>query len=244
MPKGWPSLNSVEALRRLQAVDLEVLKGTKGIESAERDLADLAARIEKTRTLVARAKTELQAAQAKVRAGEGEVAEARGKRKKLDERLRVADSPKTLSAAEAEIAKLEATVVALEEGVLALMEAEEEAKKLLDTAEKGLQNLEAKRRQVEGGLPARRSELQARIGELDAERARWRDRIEPADLERYDRLAKKLPPPVVVEVEEACTGCDAIFTESFRSGLMHSQDRVHLCPTCGRILVYVGAVSL
>lgn len=237
-------MNSTEGLKRLQANDLER-------DRIERALAELGNEIPLQRKAVAKMEQLLiqsgeasKKVAAELRAKEGEVEDMGRQKARAEKKLTQVTSPKMAEAVQKEIQQWAEKISQAEEAVLEVMEAVEEAESTVAQIEDGLGKLRAKVTRIEAELPERRKQLEAELEGIVAEDEKWRGYCKEKDLERYDRLRKRYKGRVVLEVDEACLGCDRMFTEDQRRTLMQNSDIVYPCSSCERLMIFEGAQSL
>jgi len=238
-------MNELQHLLELQDIDTEILKLRAGIarakgdpeiealrrrvgeaEQAETALADKVGRLNRTAAWEEKESTEIRAQVGSMerKMYGGEVANV----KELDQ------MGKRVEQLKVEIDRHEesglAAIMALEETEPLLAEARraaDEARRLLKTAE------EKRDREV--------AELEARIAELEPERARMAERIPEELLTRYDRTRNALAGVGAAALDRTTGLCGAcrvkvpiLLAESVCNGFLET------CESCGRLLIYVG----
>lgn len=140
------------------------------------------------------------------------------------------------SALKHEIEVAEKFVTELEDRELALMEEAEGLKPALQAAQEAHAEEKKKVESHMASLTTRRTNLDARQKELEAERPALTEGIEEDLLDRYNRLFKSKGGVALVTVEhEVCTGCHMKVTHQTILEVKAEKEIVG-CPQCGRIL--------
>jgi len=135
-----------------------------------------------------------------------------------------------------EIQAAEKAIFNTEDRELELMEELENLKPHIAEAEKTHAEEKARIEQVLKGLDEKKANLEARIAELKADRARFTTDIDEDVLDRYDRLFKSKHGHAVVPLEhEVCMGCHMKVTTQTVVQVKAQKALVH-CPQCARIL--------
>jgi predicted nucleic acid-binding Zn-ribbon protein len=229
----------------LQEVDLKLTEVETKLAALEVETREPQAAIQKMETLAKKAHDGLATVQREVHSREGEVADLRLKLKKANEKLLRAVSAKGLEAVQHEISGLEEKIDAAEEVELEVMEREEEARAMADRITTGILQLGEKIEVLDATREERRSELETQAATIRVDQAKWRGYLPEETLARYDKARVRAKGRrVVVEVDVACPACDRIFTSSERMGFMNHADRIHDCPECKSLMLYIGAVAM
>jgi hypothetical protein len=238
-------MNDIEALRRLQEVDLKLSATEAKLAALEVEEREPRAAIEKMQTLGKKAHEDLTKIQREIHAKDGDLQDLQIRLKKAKEKLQKAISSKGVEAVQHEIALLEEKIAAAEEVELEVMEREEAVQAMCARIQTGVVQLEQKIRALEESRPARRAELETIQAEQAKDQEKWRGYLPEEILTRYDQARKrKKGKRAVVEIDNACPACDFSFTSSERMGYMNHADRVHDCPECKTLMIFVGAISL
>lgn len=238
-------MNDVEALRRLQEVDLEVHRVETGLAALETETQEPRAAMKKMELLEKKAQEDLAVIQREINAREGDVQDLELKRKKAQEKLQRAASAKGLEAIQHEIAAIEEKIAAAEEAELEVMEREEQAKAMCERIATGLTQLQQKVSGLEASRPERQAEFERKRESLATDQAKWRGYLPEDLLARYDKVRPRFKGRrAVVEVDTACVACDRSFTGDERMTLMRHADQIHQCPDCQAFLLFVGAISI
>ncbi len=134
-----------------------------------------------------------------------------------------------------EIEAAEKHISSLEDRELDLMEETETLQPQIAEAEQTHTAEKAKIEQILANLDAKKSNLEARIAELTAERAAASG-IDDDVLERYERLFKTKNAAAVVALDhDVCTGCHMkVTTQTIVE--VKGRHAIVNCPQCGRIL--------
>jgi len=139
-----------------------------------------------------------------------------------------------------EIERYEKDVHGLEDKELDLMEELESVKPGLVEAQRKLAETQKLVDDEIAELGQRAVAIQARLVELNAERARLAEPVESSDLAMYDRLLKSKGDAAVVPLENnTCQGCHmSVITGTAQK--VRVAKEIALCEQCGRILYQEG----
>lgn len=232
------SMDSGEALWSLHLLDVAIAERQATAEALAADpqaaqkLFELRQRLESLR---------FRAQQVRVaqRTAELELQSLREKRQRLEGELYSGRlNPRELVNLQRELELLTRQYLQLETWILQQMEEAESVERELEDLDAELQELEASYRMAVDERLARIKALQAELQTLQERREAQAACMDPALLERYERLRQRLHPPVVKLVGDACGGCHVSLAPAFRERLRARQDPGPLpCPACGRLLV-------
>lgn len=229
-------LESIEKLlalqdrdQRLRTFRTELQNIPEERKAKEKLIADSAARLEVAKTRFRAIEVEKKGLEVDAQAKRDAI--ARYKTQQLQTRKN-----EEYTALKHEIEAAEKIISGVEDKELDLMDEAEKLRPEIASAEKIHAEEKARIEQVLAGLDAKKTNLDARITELVAERAKMTDGIDEDLLERYDRLFKTKHGAAVVALEhEICTGCHMKVTTQTTVQVKGGKDVVH-CPQCARIL--------
>ncbi len=215
--------------QRLRAFQTELTHIPGERKSREKQIADSAARLEQSRTRVKQIEVEKRNLEVEAQAKRDAI--TRYKQQQLQTRKN-----EEYSALAHEIESAEKIIRSLEDQELELMDEAEKLKPAVAGAEKIFAAEKAKIEQILTGLTDKKTNLDARVTEIKADRARLTEGIDEDVLERYERLFKTKQGTVVVPLEhEVCMGCHMKVTSQTSVQLKAQKEIVH-CPQCGRML--------
>ena len=138
-----------------------------------------------------------------------------------------------------EIKRYEADVTKLEDGELEQMEALETAKAKLKEAQAKLAATQVRVNEELKNLEERGVGVKNRLEDLNAERAKLAEPIDPDSLDLYTRIFIKKGDAAIVPMENAmCGGCHMKVVVGVIQSLKQSE-KLTQCEACGRILYLV-----
>lgn len=215
--------------QRLRAFQTELTHIPDERKSREKQIADSAARLEQSRTRVKQIEVEKRNLETEAQAKRDSI--ARYKQQQLQTRKN-----EEYSALAHEIETAEKIIRTIEDQELELMDEAEKLKPAVAEAEKIHAAEKAKIEQILAGLTDKKTNLDARVAEIKADRARLTEGLDEDLLDRYDRLFKTKQGTVVVPLEhEVCMGCHMKVTSQTSVQLRAQKEIIH-CPQCGRML--------
>lgn len=227
-----------EALWSLHLLDVAIAERQAAAEALAADpqaaqkLVELRQRLESLRSRA----QQVRSAQ---RTAELELQSLREKRQRLEGELYSGRlNPRELVNLQRELDLLARQYLQLETWILEQMEEAESVERELEDLDAELQDLEASYRMVVEERLARSRALQAELHTLQQRREAQAACMDPALVERYERLRQRLHPPVAKLVGDACGACHVSLAPAFRERLRARRDPGSLpCPACGRLLV-------
>ena len=148
-------------------------------------------------------------------------------------------NPKELQDLQNELAALKRHMVVLEDRQLESMYGEEQAAKVSEAATNALQQQRDRRETKLALLRAEQKRLENELVHLEDERVVAVGSIEGVDYQLYEQLRRDRRGVAVARVSDrACSACGTTLNAMLLQAA-RSQNEVHRCETCGRIL-YVG----
>ncbi len=215
--------------QRLRAFQTELGRLPEEKKSWEKQLADSAARLDKAKTRAREIEVEKKNLQIEEQTKRDAIAKYR--QQQLQTRKN-----EEYSALAHEIEAAEKAIALLEDRELELMEEAERLRPEIDSAEKTHSAEKAKVEQMLAGLIEKKSNLDSRIADLMAERAKYTSSADEDVLERFERLFKTKNGIAIAPLEhEVCMGCHMKVTTQTVFQLKAGKEIIH-CPQCGRIL--------
>ncbi|MFZ4683170.1 MAG: zinc ribbon domain-containing protein [Terrimicrobiaceae bacterium] len=215
--------------QRLRAFQSELAHLPDERKAREKQIADSAARLEQAKTRVKEIEVEKKTLELDAQSKRDAI--SRYKTQQLQTRKN-----EEYTALAHEVESAEKAIRAIEDKELDLMEEVEQLKPQIAAAEKTHAEEKAKIEQVLAGLDAKKANLDSRIAELQADRARFTEGVDEDVLERYERLFQTKNGTALSPLEhEVCMGCHMKVTTQTGVQVKSQKDVVH-CPQCGRIL--------
>lgn len=171
---------------------------------------------------------------------EEEIKLAESKKIKLNEQLMNVKDNVQYKATVKEIKFLEQSVVKTEENILILMEEDDALKGKLESAKTEFAEQETKLNTEEKALLTKSEDNEKKIQDIMANQHDMRKQIEPELLSRFDILASKKPWIGISGVKEdtICSICRFKVRPQVMAELI-SEEEIHSCDNCQRILYYI-----
>jgi Zn-ribbon protein, possibly nucleic acid-binding len=215
--------------QRLRAFQTELSHLPDERKAREKQIADSAARLEQSKSRVKQIEVEKRNLEGEIKIKQDAI--ARYKQQQLQTRKN-----EEYTALAHEIEAAEKAISALEDRELELMDEAEKLQPAVAEAEKVHEAEKARIGQVLSSLTEKAANLESRIAELQADRARFTEGIDEDLLDRYNRLFKTKHGNAVVPLEhDVCMGCHMKVTSQTSIQVKSEKEVVH-CPQCGRIL--------
>jgi predicted nucleic acid-binding Zn-ribbon protein len=153
-------------------------------------------------------------------------------------------SPKELEGLHKDLAVLRRRIGALEDTVLEAMERVEELSEAEERGARELGSFEEGWTRERGEMASDYRELRVRLKEIQEERARLREQLDPAVLRLYDELrAKKGGQALSPLQDRVCQTC-RVTQPSHKVQVVVSGNQVVTCEGCGRILYWEPALPV
>ena len=214
---------------RIGRLDREITDGPKAVESFQRAVAAVDAKIVQIEE-----RLKLLRAQVKLRENEAKTAQARIE--KLQDQASQVKTNKEFTALRSEVASARLDMGKMEDEALKIMEA-------VDVQEKALVAAKEERAREQKKYDAERTKVEAAIdglragkAELLAQRPALTKDVPSEPLTLYDRLAGARGGTAIVAIEQDfCTGCMERLTRNDVYAIQNASRIVH-CKSCGRIL--------
>jgi len=231
-------LAPLETLVIIQDRDLRIISLRKDLTQLPRLVEHAKSRLSGDQAAVAKAKEAVQANEVLIKRLELEVQTRRTTVQRLRDQQFQTRKNEEYQTLGHEVERYLADIRKVEDEELVLMETAENLRRTLAEAEAGLRRtqevVDAELRQ----LQERRINDEARIVELEKERAPFTARVEPHLLATYDRLMTAKQNPVVVGLSHGqCKGCHMKVTTATVFKAKAEVELTH-CENCGRILYF------
>lgn len=230
----------VEALYRLQQIELEMIKHQKQLKTIADQLKDRQM-IEQAEAAMRQIQESLQPLQKQLREYERQIQTHGDKASAASERLYSGDvkNPKELQDLQAEITAQNRRKDELETQSLELLEQIEALEAELAAAEATLASITARWEAEHSDLLNQKATLEAAYLRLKGERESAMSRIHPEALQRYSQLrAAKANQPIALLKNRICSACGIEQTTLIEQAARQDDAFVY-CLNCGRILYYV-----
>lgn len=233
------SREKLEALERLQQVEIQ-------IENLSKEADAIPARLSELESLVARARVAADLERGKVadaerarRQVENQLGDDKEKIKKWEQRLPQLKHPREFQALQREVDNLRRATTDAETQIGALKTSEESTKAALRTKESDVNAKEAGLAAEASSLRGKESELRAQVANLQGNRAELRAKVDPALLAQFDGVRKRRPGKALVPVANGtCTACNRRVAPQLLNKLHGGE--VGPCGACQR-LIYIPA---
>jgi len=217
--------------QRLRAFQTELAHLPEERKAREKQIADSAARLEQAKTRMKEIEVEKKTLEVEAQAKRDTI--ARYRQQQLQTRKN-----EEYTALAHEIEAGEKAISSIEDKEIELMEEIEKLKPEIATAEQTHAEEKAKFEQILAGLETKKTNLEARATELQADRTRFTEGVDEDVLERYNRLFQTKNGTAVAPLEhEVCMGCHMKVTTQTVVQVKSEKDVVH-CPQCGRVLYF------
>ena len=232
---------SLILLWELQELDLAIGVLTDKFEGnpLHQEVEDAAARLDRVEEELEQGEQLLQEQRKRLRRGELDLETISAEREELHQRLYSGEvkNIKELEQMEIKLGSVKQKQLAQEEELLSLMEAIEEQEELavVLTRQKkeGAVELHDWQRRLEEELAL----LGGELAELQEQRDRLTEQIEPDRLRLYDEMMQRHQGRGIARViNDICQGC-SVFISSAQRGFLYDPAALVYCENCGRLLV-------
>ncbi len=232
----WNGLDKLLELQRLDSTIVSLEAEARAIPPA---IQALEARLTAARGGMDAAKARTEQIQKDRRAKERELEEFAQNTKKKQARLFEIKTNEEYGAVLKEIEALKQKSSKLEEEILELLMQADEAAKSVAEAEKVFRAAEAAHQEERAEKEAELARFERELVSLRVARKAQASRLDRDLLQQYTRLAKSRGDVVVAVRDGSCTGCGIALTPQAYNEVRRN-DRMFVCPSCNRILHYVG----
>jgi predicted nucleic acid-binding Zn-ribbon protein len=241
---------TLEALHRLQEIELQIAEINRGIERKLRVvhrhqhlIADLDKKISAHQAALRTEQMETDRLDVDVKAREAEIAKYR-------QALNLAKTNKEYSAILTQLNTNKADMSKVEERVLALLNQVEAKRAEIKVIQDDRAREAAKLEEYEAAVEKARKDAMGRLTSLHSQRDLAAAAVPPTALQCFDRIAKKNDGEAMARVirthpkraEFACQGCNMSITIEQVNAVM-SRDEAITCNICGRILFMESTVG-
>lgn len=215
--------------QRLRSLQTELERIPTERATREKQIADSAARLDQAKARAREIDVEKKTLEVDAQARRDTI--ARYRQQQLQTRKN-----EEYSALAHEIEAAEKVITSIEDRELELMEESESLRPQIAEAEKTHQAEKEKIEHVLAGLTDKKANVETRIAELAADRARLAEAVDEDLRDTYQRLFQSKHGAAVVPLEhDVCTGCHMKVTTQTSVQVKAEKDVIH-CPQCGRIL--------
>ncbi len=229
----------IRDLRDLSAVDTELRElserrqgKVQAIETAEAELAEAEGRLSSKREEIGRLHREVDALNLELQSAEEHAGKLDTQRNSAKSNKEYEVFTREIAAENGKVSGLEDKVLALLEVIDALSEQEKAASRRLDEATAALEAARGELARAEGEFASKEAVLQERRSETSS-------RIDPDDLELYDRMLIMRRDSATSAVENGiCRACARKLTPQTENLVILGEDVVQ-CMSCSRILYAV-----
>ncbi|RIK67480.1 MAG: hypothetical protein DCC65_06535 [Planctomycetota bacterium] len=241
---------TLDALHRLQEVEMQIAELRKGIDrkvravkQQESRIAEIDAKIKQQRDSLRMGQMEADRLDLDVKTREAEIA-------KLRSALQLAKTNKEYSAILTQLNTFKADSSKVEDRVLALMGDLDKKRAEIDALGQQRQAEEARLAELQGAVKEVEARSKTRLDALIAERQEAAAAVPPSALEFFERVSRKNDGEAMARIirtnpkraEFACDGCNMSITIEQVNAIL-SRDEAITCNICGRILYIDPAVA-
>ena len=229
---------------RLQAVDRKLAVLKHEIAALPKHIAEIERKLEAHTRKLEADRAALTANQRDRKKLEGDIQDRQQKISKLRDQTLLAKTNEQYKAFENEIAFAEGEIHKAEDRILDLMEQSEPLDANVKRADI---ELKTQREEVESEKKRAREKTEAdqrALAEANSERDSIARSMSPKILKEYDRIRKKTKGTVIAEATEGhCDACHISLRPQFFQDLRKG-DKIMMCESCGRMLVYNPVVDV
>jgi predicted nucleic acid-binding Zn-ribbon protein len=215
--------------QRIRAFQIELNAIPEERRLKEKQIADSAARLDKSKTRMKEIEVERKKLEIDAQVKRDAIAKYRTQQfqtRKNEE----------FAALGHEIERAEKDIVVIEDRELELMEEVEGLKPIVAESERQHTEEKSKLENQISELGKKAENIKTRVEELTASRPALAEGLDEDLLDQYERLFKSKNGSALVEIEhEVCSGCHTKVTTQVSLGVKADKAIVH-CPNCGRIL--------
>jgi len=228
--------STLERLKALHAVDVEIADVGRQIREAPLRLADDRAAVERAHAAVEALKKEIVETSAKADRKDLDIRSKEGEIGKLEVARNSVKTNADYERLTVQIQSAKADISRLEEEALGHIARADEMKAMRKSQEKELAAVEAEFRTLEAEVDREVEGLKSRLAGLQERRAKALDGIPPDALSKYERIASGKGGIAMAAVrDQVCQGCHMSVTTHDITRILRESDLV-LCRTCSRIL--------
>jgi len=228
--------NQIINLVQMQKVDTEIysLNNEKmAVPAKIKEIEDAFASKKQTISNLEKVSLELQKQR---KEKELELATKEDNRKKLQTQLYSLKTNKEYQAMMQQIADAKADASVIEDKILALLEEADRIKKQLDAENTRIAEEERRANEEKKKIQDRVKVIDDRLAQLEAERKRIIEKIDPKLIPQYERILRNRDGLAIVPVREnSCQGCN-MYVPAQVINLIRMYERLVTCEVCNRIL--------
>lgn len=231
-----------KTLLAIQDLDTRVLRLRREIEDLPRkhQLDELLADLKEARDTLESKKQQLTDLKHRMHKLDGELELLSSKVKKEEEKLFSGTimNPKELSAIQAEIISLKKKTDEMETEDLEMMEEADRIEREVQDSEKRAEQISSREQEARDTYNEELAEKEHQISELERERDKLKEEIDPETIALYERLLEQKGGLAVAKMEEGsyCGGCRIEFSHTQIDRFQH-EEGLFRCEYCRRILV-------
>jgi predicted nucleic acid-binding Zn-ribbon protein len=228
---------------RLQTLDRKIASLETEIAAFPRHIAEIERQLESHTRRLEHDRAALKANATDRKKLEGEVQVHEAKISKLRDQMLQAKTNEQYRAFQNEIAYAEGEIRKAEDRILELMESSEAVETKVKASEADLKKQSAHVENEKNKARATTAIDQKQLDESNAERKQVAGQMDPNLQSYYERIRKKTRnTPIVEATDGRCDGCRIGLRPQFFQDLRKG-DKVMMCESCGRILVYNPVVE-
>ncbi len=230
----------IALLEQLQDIDINILEIENKLKKIPQDLAQVKAQMEELYEKIERDRTTLKEAERWRVEHDKAITMQQDLLAKSKSKMASSRNEREANAAQREIDTIRR----------ALSEREEEAIHILEVVEQTRESIAQKEEmygKLQDAFGAMESESRKLIDGMEAERDRFETdrkslarKVEPKNIDLYEKIRARRPRAVVRADKGTCCGCHMMLPPQIYN-LLQRQDRILQCPSCFRIVYYVDS---
>lgn len=227
----------LDILIRVQSFDDEIKENNLKLEEIPNKITRLEQEIAKTESDLTQKKNRIQEIKKTYKIKEGDIAENEEKMNKLNQQVFSVKTNEEYRAILNEVDYLKKTNKKIEDEMIRLLEEDEELKITIDRLTKETEEFVDKKTKEIANLRKEKEELSAKLLLI---KSLFEDNLRklPEDVKNiYQRTTNARGKAVCLITDNTCTGCYSNLTPQFINELK-KRDKILLCDSCGRILIY------
>ena len=231
-------LEVLSQLLQVQERDQRILKFQKELKDIPLQQTRAKTQLAGDQALVEKATQTMKEIEVKIKGIELDIQTRNGTIKRLQDQQFETRKNDEFAALGHEIQRYQNDVRTLEDNELEQMEALEASKATLKQAQAKLAETQARVDTELKALDERAAGIQARVNDLQSERQKLAEPVDPDTLELYARIFNKKADAVAAVENGTCNGCHVKVVSSTIQSLKQATGLTH-CDSCGRILYLI-----
>lgn len=220
----------------LQKLDSEIYALNNEKSQAPAKIAEIETAFEAKKNTLAQLEKKSQELQKQRKEKELELVANEDNRKKLQTQLYSLKTNKEYQAMMQQIADAQADASVIEDKILLILEEQDRLKSQIEQEKKNLAEEEKLANAEKKKIQDRVREIEDRLAQLEAERKKVVENINPKLIQQYERILRNRDGLAIVPVKDnSCQGCN-MFVPPQVINLIRMYERLITCEVCNRIL--------